>query len=233
LGERVEIVGTPFRLHYQSDRLTGRKTANSLEIPLSGPTIPASLKRIELEILVAGRRVTERLPAGPNQTYPFTWDGADAYGRVLYGAHPLLIRIGYVYAGTYRAPAQLYRAFGYSGGGLIGVATRQEITLWQEKRTTIGTGWDARAQGLGGWSLDVHHTYDPGEQVLRLGNGGRRSGTDLGTVTLSRFCRKSDQVFLPEVVGKLEELEVVETSLGALEAPPDGLHLSPDVDERF
>lgn len=35
------------------------------------------------------------------------------------------------------------------------------------------------------------------------------------------------------MVGKLEELQMVQSSLGALEATADRLHLSPNVDERF
>jgi len=53
----------------------------TLDIPLSGVSVPAGLRRIELEILVAGRRFTRTFPATPNQQYTFTWDGKDAYGR--------------------------------------------------------------------------------------------------------------------------------------------------------
>jgi hypothetical protein len=60
LGEAVGITGTPFTLHYQSDRVPGHQAANSLKISLSGASVPASLVRIELEIDVAGRRFMER-----------------------------------------------------------------------------------------------------------------------------------------------------------------------------
>jgi sugar lactone lactonase YvrE len=39
--------------------------------------------------------------------------------------------------------------------------------------TTIGA-FDARALGLGGWTLAQHHFYDSGGRVLHLGTGGRR-----------------------------------------------------------
>ncbi len=42
----------------------------------------------------------------------------------------------------------------------------------------LDAGWDARAQGVGGWSLEIHHAYDPGGQVLLLGSGERRSAAD-------------------------------------------------------
>ena len=183
LGEAVGLVGTPFQLHYVSDRLPGRTTARTLEIPATSATLPPGVKRVEMEILVAGQRHTATLPAQPNQTYTFVWDGHDGYGRALYGAHQAVVRVGYVYDGAYTQPAALSKAFGYNGNGRIAaLRTRQELTLWQEAKTTVGTVGDARAHGLGGWTLDVHHAYDPGGQVLRLGDGTRRSASDVGTV---------------------------------------------------
>jgi hypothetical protein len=39
---------------------------------------------------------------------------------------------------------------------------------------TLGT-WDARAQDLAGWSVNVHHVYDPVGETLYLGDGGEGS----------------------------------------------------------
>ncbi len=183
LGEAVDMAGTPFRLYYRSDRVLGRGAIRTLQIPLSGPTLPASLKRIALEILVAGREFTQTFPALPNQSYAFTWDGRDVYGRRLYGGQFATVRIGYVYDGAYQQPAPFAQAFGLSGTALIvGSWTRQEITLWQEQRTAIDAGWDARASGLGGWTLDVHHSYDPAGKSIIHGNGERYSATNVGHV---------------------------------------------------
>jgi len=33
--------------------------------------------------------------------------------------------------------------------------------------------WDVRLQGLGGWTFNVHHAYDPKSETLYLGNGDR------------------------------------------------------------
>ena len=33
----------------------------------------------------------------PNQQYTFTWDGLDAYDRIVYGTMPAMIKIGYTY----------------------------------------------------------------------------------------------------------------------------------------
>jgi len=61
---------------------------HSCEYPadvLSSVSVPASLKRIELEVEVAGRRFTQTSLAVPNQRSTFTWDGQDAYGRTVQG----------------------------------------------------------------------------------------------------------------------------------------------------
>ena len=86
LGESIPVTGTPYGLHYASDRVVGRTAANVASIPLSGPIIPASLKQIALEVLVAGRVTRETFPAAPNQTTTFVWDGTDAYGHSLQGS---------------------------------------------------------------------------------------------------------------------------------------------------
>ena len=40
----------------------------------------------------------------------------------------------------------------------------------------------AAAVGLGGWTLDVHHAYDPNEGVLHLGDGRDLGTSDIGPV---------------------------------------------------
>jgi RHS repeat-associated protein len=176
LGEAVNLVGTPFRLHYQSDRVPGRQVAYTLQIPLSGPSVPASLRRIDLEILVAGRIFTQSFSAATNQTTSFSWDGQDAYERILQGAQPVTVRIGYAYRGDYLQPASLDPSFPLPSTTGVVISTspsRGTLVLWQVWQGSIGA-WDARAQGLGGWSLNVHHAYDPLGRELHLGDGTKR-----------------------------------------------------------
>jgi hypothetical protein len=42
--------------------------------------------------------------------------------------------------------------------------------------------WDTGAQGLGGWNLDVQHTYEFFGKTLYLGDGSRRSIESIGPV---------------------------------------------------
>ena len=101
LGERIGIPGTSFTLNYRSSRVPGHTTAYTVNIPVSGASVPASLKRIDLIIQVAGRQFSQSFSAAPNQSYTFTWDGKDAYGRTVQGKQPLTVQIGYVYGVVY------------------------------------------------------------------------------------------------------------------------------------
>jgi RHS repeat-associated protein len=178
LEENVPITGTPFTLHYRSDRVPGRSFSRSLRIHLTGEEVPKGLNRVDLEVLVAGRRFARNFPPEAKQTHTFIWDGKDTQGRPLQGAQPVTIRIGYVYTAVPYGQAE---RFGEASNGRViaGSATRGEITLWQEQKTRIGS-WDARTQALGGWSLNIHHAYDPLDRVLYLGDGRRRSTGGLG-----------------------------------------------------
>ena len=159
LGENLGLTGVRFGLHYISERVPGRLAARTLEIPLSGSSIPASLKRIRLEVDVAGKRFEQEYPAAPNQNATFTWDGRDAYGRTLQGSQPVRVGIGYVYDAEYGVTSR----FGYNGngnritglggggGGGGSVRARIELTFWQElqcRARCLGTG-SCRA-----WELD-------------------------------------------------------------------------------
>ncbi len=47
--------------------------------------------------------------------------------------------------------------------------------------------WDVASEGLGGWTLDVHHRYNPLTRTLLLGTGERRFAQDVGSVA-ARFA---------------------------------------------
>jgi hypothetical protein len=61
LGEEIPVTGTPYTLHYQSRRAEGHKPDRVIDIPVSGATVPASLKGIGLSVMVSGKAFT---PAG-------------------------------------------------------------------------------------------------------------------------------------------------------------------------
>ncbi|MEV6600124.1 RHS repeat-associated core domain-containing protein [Actinoplanes sp. NPDC051346] len=191
LREQIPVAGTPFTLCYASDRVHGQ--TRSLTMALSGPAIPPNLLRIELTAHVAGRETKRTFPAAPNQRHTLVFDRTDAFGRALQGAHPVVTNLGYVYNAVYLPPGEFgefSRAFAvYSGSGggggnvvMIGARDRQEITLNQRWRGVLDFWTAPRAEGLGGWTLDIHHTFDPNQEILHLGDGTHRQAASSGFV---------------------------------------------------
>jgi YD repeat-containing protein len=112
----------------------------------------------------------------------FEWDGRDAYGRHVQGARRVRVRRAYQYGlpfyggitGITTAPG-----FGRRRTYTTAVPMRVPEPEWQSIVSTF-MSWDASPQELGGWTLDVHHTYDPSGRVLYRGDGSRRTGASLG-----------------------------------------------------
>ena len=184
LGESIPLAGTPYALHYRSDRVSGHEGQNLLTIPLSRGGVPASLKRIDLVIEIAGRRIEQAFlcPCAASSETTFHWDGKDAFGRAVQGEQPITVRIGYVYEGSYMDPPNRDAVFGaWSSEEITVAAARGEMTLWKNWRGRLG-GLRALPLGLGGWTLGAHHVYNPAAQVLHLGDGRRRVGAAMGSV---------------------------------------------------
>ncbi len=185
LGEVVRISGTPFTLHYQSERTAGFKASSTLEFQLSGADVPANVQRIDLRINVAGQYVYQSFSPMPNQKYTFIWDGKDGYGRRLYGTQPVSIDIGYTYQAIYYSPAQFQGAFAaFTGIPMDRNTVAKTVTLWQHEETTLSFSLENR--GFGGWSLDSHHIYDLNGRTLFKGDGSRIGANDV-VKTLSRL----------------------------------------------
>ncbi|MFB1482347.1 RHS repeat-associated core domain-containing protein [Corallococcus sp. RDP092CA] len=179
LGEVLSIPGTPFQLHYRSDRAAARTANRALRIPLSGGHVPASLKNIILIVNVAGQSFSRTFPARPNQSYRFVWDGLDAFGRQVWGEQTARIRIGYVYGLSYYASpddqSEAWARYGDRSTRFEGPDGR-DMTLWQFHSATVVSLPDFSQ--LGGWSLDAHHAYDPWRSTLYPGQGGTLPGRE-------------------------------------------------------
>lgn len=192
-NETLPIYGTGYELNYTSGRTPGLR--NSLTIFVLGTDVPPSLLWAEVDVDVAGRRWTQTFPALPSETWMFQWDGKDAFGRALAGRQSGRVEVRYIYDGYYgRTPLVNLLAFANytfalaSGVELPGeIRGRSEVALKKEAEITLG-GTDGRQWGLGGWMLDIHHSYDPANQILYYGDG-RESRAD--THTILRCIRTS------------------------------------------
>lgn len=123
-------------LHYASNRVRGYTT--KITIPVSGATVPASLKRIELEVKVAGRSFTRTLPPLPDQVSAFDWDGLDSLGNPIVGSITAQINIGFVYeAFYYAASGEFIKSFANVGNNVTGIKARNEITIRKNDERVI------------------------------------------------------------------------------------------------
>lgn len=189
LGESIPVVGTPYSLNYRSDRTLGHKTSYTLDIPITDSTVPSNLKKVVLNIEVAGRLWSQTFTPAPNQNYTFTWDGLDIYGQPLRGAQQVKINLAYGYPGAYNLPPNLAAIYGVNSSSfgqttgqplLVNLPSSRYFYVHQNQGVTVSVlgknGPTEPTAHIGGWSLNAHHHYDPLSRVLYLGDGTRRSG---------------------------------------------------------
>jgi RHS repeat-associated protein len=177
LGESLGVTGTGMTLDYRSDRVPGRQSAYTIEVPIGA--VPPTALAVRIEITVAGRVNEIVLPPTPNQTYSHVWDGRDAYGRIVLGKRTARVRVAYDYPAQFTATQNQVRTFGLPGlennGALVELRPgRRDLSVWRAPVLgEVGT-FDARAAGLGGWTLSAHHLFDPVTRTVYFGDGSER-----------------------------------------------------------
>ncbi|MBL1276170.1 MAG: thrombospondin type 3 repeat-containing protein, partial [Ectothiorhodospiraceae bacterium] len=189
LGEKIPVAGTPFSLHYQSKRMPGNVVSRTLEIPLSGDTVPGSLQAIELTIEIAGQVFKQSFTATPNQNFTYVWDGKDSYGRPAAQQKATII-IDYVYRLVYYGgnPDGFRTAFARatSGGAAIlgqrGNRTMRSRQQWKQKLAGLAKFPFLTSNALGSWGLDIRHGYDPVSESLFQGDGSTRDAVNLSGI---------------------------------------------------
>lgn len=185
LGEQIPLTGSPYSLHYRSDRQPGNLAPYTLEIPLRKGTLPFSLGRIDLTVDIAGKSFAQSFSASDAPTYTFVWDGKDAYGRRVNGQRKATVTVKYAYGAFYYPPSSFYTlafaAASNNPGSQVGRSGRGEVNLSRTWHAMLGKA-AAGAQGVGGWSLSVHHAYDPVSRTLYLGNGKQITGGSINGI---------------------------------------------------
>ena len=106
----------------------------------------------------------------PTETsHAFQWNGRDVYGRQVYGSQPAKVVVKHLYNAVYTQPAQFASAFALAGGApLVADRGRNQIRIEQEFDMKVGSGL-APDSMIGGWSLNVHHQFDPAGGVVTFG----------------------------------------------------------------
>lgn len=189
LGESLPVTGTPWALHYQSERTLGRKDSYTIDIPISEGTIPAGLRAIRVTVSIAGRLYRQTFAPATDLHYTMTWDGKDGYGRTLQGSQPASIQVNYDYTPQYYAAGRGFQnsfARAEASGSAVTVSRSASlITLSTTSTKMLGNTLDSRALGLGGLSLSIQHIYDFASQTLFLGDGQQRSAEGMISSTIS------------------------------------------------
>jgi len=167
LGENLSIAGTPFQLHYHSDRshLASRNQVSH--------AFPADVDFLDgfLAVEVAGRSLIAT--AKPGDSVTIEWDGYDAYGRFTNGRQPARVSIGYHRKAVYKSTPSFGGTTGATLAAITAASGRKALWLYTSYHTRLGT-YDAHPTGLGGWEIDAHHFYSPGSRIAYFGNGKRR-----------------------------------------------------------
>lgn len=240
LGEEIAVSDTPFSLNYRSSRVLGGP-GFKLGVQYTGDEVPGSLREARVEISVAGRTLRSVFSdVLPNQHTYVHWDGRDVNGKLVQGAQSAKVCVTYAYnpvpsAQAAEGPTDLFGEWTSAGlqvpsdfGGTVelgkcygrGVAAGTIIpgVINQANMYRLG-GFLARnaAVGLGGWTLDVHHTLDPQTGTLYLGTGESRE-------------IKSKQPMAVRVAGSGLDFGLDNESVPALGIPlePQAIAIGPD-----
>jgi RHS repeat-associated protein len=172
LTESLTIPGTPYNLVYKSSQQLGSQPA--LRIPVQRDSyLPPSLKAIELIIQIAGQTYRERIPPGGGGAYyDFDiWNGSDVYGQPVNGSQTTAVTLRYLYDGIF------VRTNGFGSQGTaaqVSNESRSEVGFQQNWVVNL-LHWNRKGEGLGGWSIDVHHGLDLLGGRVVLGNGGAQT----------------------------------------------------------
>ncbi|MBK8942820.1 MAG: hypothetical protein IPM79_35785 [Polyangiaceae bacterium] len=106
-GEDVPVAGTPYSLHYRSDRVPGRAAARQVIVPITDDTVSSQLRAIIVRLHVAGRHLEHRVecPCAAQDSVTMEWDGLDVFGRLTHGHQPAWLELAYEYAWASFSPA--------------------------------------------------------------------------------------------------------------------------------
>ena len=122
-----------------------------ISIPVTGNSVPDKVKRIEVEVEIAGKTLKKTVDALPNQEVDIAWDGLDLLGNPVTYKVTAHIRIGYVYDSVYMDSAPVLwriRHLSYH------CPTREEAISWMRSNLPVDVG--NKGFGLAkGWAVSA------------------------------------------------------------------------------
>jgi RHS repeat-associated protein len=160
------------KLHYAGDRVNGYHYG--ITVPVSGDTVPDSLKRIEVCASIAGKWFMQVLDPLPNQQVEFVWDGLDWRGHPVTYPTTARVIVNFVYNMVYFVPSYVGQAFGKTGTDATTIESRQERYLGKRYYLSINPKSHLGGNGVvaEGWALSHHHYLSPVDpSILNKGDG--------------------------------------------------------------
>ncbi|ESP00102.1 hypothetical protein LOTGIDRAFT_91191, partial [Lottia gigantea] len=143
LQESLPISGTDVHLVYHSSESPGYMSL--ILIQMTPATIPKLLSLVHLKVSVDGVVTEKVFEADPNLKYTYSWNRKNVFNQKVYGIVTARVNVGYQYQGC-------------------------EYIFWETRSTTLN-GFDLTSSEIGGWNLDIHHTYNFQEGILHKGDG--------------------------------------------------------------
>ncbi|RED57933.1 S-layer homology domain-containing protein [Cohnella phaseoli] len=181
LGQAIPIEGTGMNLNYVSTRTPGYKEKSKLTIPVSGDTIPDSLKSMSVTVEIGGKSYSKSFAPATNVTHTFQWDGLDAYERKLIGTHPYKVTVSFYYDFQYYEADEQTRSFGRVSGsnvviGFSRASMRQPVSrVWYGNLESPNNPYEQA--GVAGWSLDAHNILSMQANVLYEGDRNKKTAS--------------------------------------------------------
>ncbi|XP_029639322.1 teneurin-m isoform X3 [Octopus sinensis] len=143
LQESLSIPHTNVHLVYHSSESAGYMSV--ILIQMTPSRIPESLAVVHLRVSVEGIVMEKVFEADPNLKYTFSWNRRNVYRQKVYGIVTARVFVGYQYQNCH-------------------------YIFWEARSTTM-SGYDLTSSEIGGWNLDIHHTYNFQEGILHKGDG--------------------------------------------------------------
>lgn len=151
LAEDIPVTGTPYNLHYQSDRTIGYYGENLADLKLTGATLPVDpvtqqvmLQRVDLNVTGPGLREGLHFAPVPNLHHRYRWDGEMAEDGVptrLSGRHNFTFEIIYAYAQLYvdmrNVPGPAFGRYVFQGDPNL-IWSGNEFLIRQQISSTLG-----------------------------------------------------------------------------------------------
>jgi len=181
LGQAIPIEGTGMSLNYVSMRAPGYKEKSKLTIPVSGDSIPDSLRAMRVSIEIGGKSFGKSFAPATNVTHAFQWDGLDVYERKLVGTHPYKVTVSFYYDYQYYEADEQAQSFGRVSGsnvviGFDRTTMRSPVSrVWYGNLESPNNPYEQA--GVAGWSLDAHHIMSMQENVLYEGERSKKAAS--------------------------------------------------------